>query len=99
MKKCLAFLAVLVVLSSIQVTAQTITKKKIVAGEQAPPANPGQNNFGGPRPAVGTQGQRPPVMQPRLIVHHVEGNGPRKPLIYEVDDSGDKLILGQKYNP
>jgi hypothetical protein len=50
-----------------QVTAQTQTKEKkqIVRGEQAPPANPGQNNFGGPRPAVGAGGQRPAIRQPR----------------------------------
>jgi hypothetical protein len=33
------------------------------------------------------------------IVHHAEGNGARKPQMYEVDDSGDKLILGKRYNP
>ena len=33
------------------------------------------------------------------IVHHAEGNGSRKPQLYEVDDSGDKLILGNRYNP
>ena len=33
-----------------------------------------------------------------FIIHHSEGNGPRKPQIYEVDDSGDKLILGARYN-
>ena len=32
-------------------------------------------------------------------VHHVEGNGPRKPQFYEVDDSGDKLVLGKRYIP
>ena len=32
-------------------------------------------------------------------VHHVEGNGPRKPQFYELDDSGDKLILGKRYIP
>lgn len=31
------------------------------------------------------------------VVHHVEGDGPRKPQLYEVDDSGDKLILGKRY--
>ena len=34
-----------------------------------------------------------------FIIHHVEGNGPRKPQLWEVDDSGDKLILGKRYNP
>lgn len=32
-------------------------------------------------------------------VHHSEGNGGRKPQLWEVDDSGDKLVLGQRYNP
>lgn len=32
------------------------------------------------------------------IVHHDAGNG-RKPEIYEVDDSGNKLILGERYHP
>lgn len=34
-----------------------------------------------------------------LIIHHVEGNGPRKPQLYEIDDSGDKLVLGARYRP
>jgi len=34
-----------------------------------------------------------------LVIHHAEGNGPRKPRLYEIDDSGDKLILGARYNP
>lgn len=34
-----------------------------------------------------------------FIVHHAEGNGPRKPQLWEVDDSGDKLVLGNRYNP
>jgi len=32
------------------------------------------------------------------IVHHSEGKGPRKPEIWDVDDSGDKLVLGKKLN-
>lgn len=32
------------------------------------------------------------------IVHHSEGNGPRKPQIWNVDDSGDKLVLLDRYN-
>jgi hypothetical protein len=45
------------------------TPKKIVPGEQAPAANPGQNNFGGMRPPVGTPGQqvpRPPRPEPKI---------------------------------
>jgi hypothetical protein len=34
-----------------------------------------------------------------LIIHHAEGDGPRKPQLYEIDDSGDKLVLGPRYNP
>ena len=36
---------------------QTGVKKQLVPGEQAPPANPGQKNFGGMRPPVGSPGQ------------------------------------------
>jgi hypothetical protein len=32
-----------------------------------------------------------------LIIHHAEANGPRKPQIWDVDDSGDKLILKDRY--
>ena len=28
-----------------------------------------------------------------LVIHHAEGDGPRKPQLYEIDDSGDKLVL------
>ena len=34
-----------------------------------------------------------------LSIHHVEGNGPRKPELWEIDDSGDRLVLGKKYLP
>lgn len=30
------------------------------------------------------------------VVHHSEGNGPRKPQYWNVDDSGDKLVLGSR---
>ena len=32
----------------------------------------------------------------RYVVHHSEGNGPRKPQYWTVDDSGDKLVLGHR---
>ena len=32
----------------------------------------------------------------RYVVHHVEGDGPRKPQYWTVDDSGDKLVLGKQ---
>ncbi len=34
-----------------------------------------------------------------LVIHHAEGDGPRKPQLYEIDDSGDKLALGPRYRP
>lgn len=33
------------------------------------------------------------------VVHHVEGNGPRKPQFWTVDNSGDKLVLGHRIEP
>jgi hypothetical protein len=33
-----------------------------------------------------------------LVIHHAEGDGPRKPQLFEIDDSGDKLVLGARYN-
>lgn len=30
------------------------------------------------------------------VVHHAEGNGSRKPQYWNVDDSGDKLVLGER---
>lgn len=32
----------------------------------------------------------------RYVVHHVDGDGPRKPQYWTVDDSGDKLVLGHQ---
>ncbi|MBN2665904.1 MAG: hypothetical protein JXR67_05295, partial [Bacteroidales bacterium] len=62
---CIAF--VLVPCNVKQAAAQTQAKEKkqIVRGEQAPPANPGQNNFGGPIPAPGAGGQMPAFRPPR----------------------------------
>ena len=34
-----------------------------------------------------------------LVIHHAEGDGPRKPQLYEIDDTGDKLVLGPRYVP
>ncbi|MCR5841663.1 MAG: glycoside hydrolase family 43 protein [Bacteroidales bacterium] len=33
------------------------------------------------------------------VVHHVEGDGPRKPQFWEVDDSDDKLVLLKRWYP
>lgn len=34
-----------------------------------------------------------------LVIHHQEGDGPRKPQLWTVDLSGDKLVLGERYYP
>jgi len=34
-----------------------------------------------------------------LCIHHAEGDGPRKPQFWEVDDAGDKLVLGKRFIP
>ena len=34
-----------------------------------------------------------------FIIHHAEEREPRKPQLYEIDDSGDKLVLGPRYLP
>ncbi|MCX6262132.1 MAG: family 43 glycosylhydrolase, partial [Bacteroidia bacterium] len=64
------FIAILLACNSVQTLlaqnkSQTEVKKQIVPGEQAPLANPGQNNFGGMRPPAGSGGQRPAIRQPR----------------------------------
>ena len=32
-----------------------------------------------------------------FILHHAEATGPRKPQLWNVDDSGDRLVLGDRY--
>lgn len=34
-----------------------------------------------------------------LVIHHQEGDGPRKPQLWTVDLSGDELVLGERFNP
>ncbi|MEZ5070115.1 MAG: glycoside hydrolase family 43 protein [Bacteroidales bacterium] len=34
-----------------------------------------------------------------FIIHHAAENGRRKPQLWEVDDSGEKLVLGNRYKP
>ncbi|MDX9812828.1 MAG: family 43 glycosylhydrolase, partial [Bacteroidales bacterium] len=74
MKKVLSvFLSVflvsaLIIISSESAAGQTTqpAAKKIVPGIQAPPANPGQNNFGGMRPPTGSTQPRPPMARPQM---------------------------------
>ncbi len=37
--------------------------------------------------------------KPLFIIHHAENKGWRKPQLWEVDDSGDKLVLGARFHP
>jgi hypothetical protein len=32
-----------------------------------------------------------------FILHHAEGKGPRKPQIWHADDSGDELVIKDRY--
>jgi hypothetical protein len=32
-----------------------------------------------------------------FIIHHAEDKGPRKPQIWDVDDSGDKLVIKDRH--
>lgn len=34
-----------------------------------------------------------------FVIHHDKGDGIRRPQLYEIDDSGDKLVFGSRYNP
>jgi hypothetical protein len=61
----LAALLVVSVSEDAAAQAHTRVKNPAVPGEQAPRADPGQNNFGGPLPLTGTGAQRPPVRPPR----------------------------------
>jgi len=62
---CIAFLMITCNIQQAGAQTEQKEKKQIARGEQAPPANPGQNNFGGPIPAPGAGGQAPAVRPPR----------------------------------
>jgi hypothetical protein len=67
MKRIAFFVMVLFIFIPVhKIRAQTAEKRQIVPGEQAPPASPGQKNFGGFIPTVGQKAKQPPVIpQPR----------------------------------
>lgn len=83
-----------------QASAQTQAKEKkqIVRGEQAPPANPGQNNFGGPIPAPGAGGQTPAVRPPRpeqpIRTVSIDEISMSDPFIYPDEKSGTYYLTG-----
>jgi len=83
-----------------QTTAQTQTKvkKQVVPGEQAPPADPGQRNFGGPRPAPGAGGQapapRPPRPEPTIQTVSLDDLSMSDPFIYPDEKSHTYYLTG-----
>ena len=78
--------------------AQTGVKKPLVPGEQAPPANPGQRNFGGMQPAVGTQGQKPPQRiprpEPKITTVSFDDLSMSDPFIFPDEKSRTYLLTG-----
>ena len=73
-------------------------KNPAVPGEQAPPATPGQNNFGGPIPAPGGGGQRPAVRPPRQEVKvgtvSLDEISMSDPFIYPDEKSHTYYLIG-----
>ena len=99
MKKLTIVVAILVAVGSFQtISAQTGVKKHIVPGEQAPPADPGQKNFGGPRPAVGAGGLqpavRPPRPEPKIQTVSLDDISMSDPFIYPDEKSHTYYLTG-----
>ncbi len=94
-----SIVAMLVVCNASQAAAQTQTrvKKPVVPGEQAPPANPGQNNFGGPRPVAGTGAApavRPPRPEPQIQTVSLDDISMSDPYIYPDEKSRTYYLTG-----
>lgn len=96
----LAFIAVIMAgnLENSMAQAQTREKKPLVPGEQAPPANPGQRNFGGVRPPVGTPGQqpmmRPPRLEPEIVTVPFDDLSMSDPFIYPDEETKTYYLTG-----
>jgi hypothetical protein len=95
----LSIVAMLVVCNTKQTAAQAQggVKKPVVPGEQAPPANPGQNNFGGPRPATGTGATpavRPPRPEPQIQTVSLDEISMSDPYIYPDEKSRTYYLTG-----
>ena len=93
------FIAILLACNSKQATtAQTGVKKQLVPGEPAPLADPGQKNFGGMRPAVGTQGQneqpRPQRPEPKIQTVSLEDISMSDPYIYPDEKNHTYYLTG-----
>ena len=78
--------------------AHTRVKTPAVRGEQAPPADPGQRNFGGPIPTPGPGGQQPPVRPPRPEVKFgtvpLDQLSMSDPFIYPDEKSRTYYLIG-----
>ena len=76
----------------------TNSDKSVVPGEQAPPADPGQRNFGGPRPATGTGVQapapRPPRPDPTIQTVSMDDLSMSDPFIYPDEKSHTYYLTG-----
>ena len=86
-KSIVIFLVAMLVSCSPKLTKVTQTqpevKKQIVRGEQAPPADPGQRNFGGMLTATGTMGQpRPQRPEPKIQTVSLDDISMSDPFIY-----------------
>lgn len=93
------FIALVMIICNIkQASAQTQTKEKlqIVRGEQAPPANPGQNNFGGPIPAAGGQipAFRPPRPEQKIQTVSLDDISMSDPFIFPDERSHTYYLTG-----
>ena len=95
---CIAFVMISCNIKQAAAQTQTKEKKQIVRGEQAPPANPGQNNFGGPIPAAGAGGQtpvfRPPRPEPQIKTISIDEISMSDPYIYPDEKSHTYFLTG-----
>src|ERR1035437_3700283 len=75
---------------------QAQVKKQLVPGEQAPPANPGQKNFGGPRPAVGLglNRPRPTLPEPKIRTVPLDSISMSDPYIYPDEKAHTYYLTG-----
>ena len=78
------------------VTAQVVEKKKVIPGEQAPFADPGQRNFGGPRPPVGSvpNKPRPPRPEPKIRTVPLDSISMSDPYIYSEGKNHTYYLTG-----
>src|SRR5512134_3848770 len=92
--------AALVTCSPAPLAAQVHTRVKNPAtpGEQAPPADPGQNNFGAPIPAPGRGGQKPPAPprrpEPKFGTVSLDELSMSDPFIYLDEKSRTYYLIG-----